>query len=140
LPSANALLLWALAPETGSRSSAQYGDFGSLGRNRPVTRSEVGGAPGCTEPGVTCSRLATAVGSATGSGPPSCGGPGHSPAVSVAWALIPASDAGCSCLMAMVAFGLVLFVPVAVWESRIGSAHSALSIWKPTPGQALRSV
>ncbi len=83
----------------GSRSSAQYVDAGFVGRNSPVTCSEVGappdrGVPVSTEPRVTCSWLAAAAGSATGTGPPGCGGPGHVPAVSVAWALIPASDAG----------------------------------------------
>ena len=83
----------------GSRSRVQYVDAGFVGRNRPVTCSEVGfppdrGVPLSTEPRVTCSWLAAAAGSATGTGPPGCGGPGQVPAVSVAWALIPSSDAG----------------------------------------------
>ena len=34
-------------PETGTRSSAQYGDAGFLGRNRPVTRSPAGAGRDC---------------------------------------------------------------------------------------------
>ena len=53
--------------------------------------------PVSTEPTVRCSWLATAAGSATGTGPPRRGGPGHVPAVSVAWAVIPSSDAAWIC-------------------------------------------
>ena len=42
-----------------------------------------------------------------GSGPPGGGGPGQVPAVSVAWALMPVSDAGWICVMAGLAAGLV---------------------------------
>ena len=74
----------------------------SLNRNRPVTRSPAAAGPDrvaafSTEPGVTCSRLATATGSATGSGLPGRSGPGHVPAVSVVRALIPASAASWIC-------------------------------------------
>ena len=65
------------------------------------------GAPVSTEPRVTCSGPATAAGRATGSGPPGGGGPGQVPAVSVAWALMPVSDAGWICVMAGLAAGLV---------------------------------
>ena len=95
-------MVLAANPEKGSWSSVQYGDAGFLSRNRPVTRSPAAAGPDrvaafSTEPGVTCSRLATATGSATGSGWPGCGGPGHVPAVSVVWALIPASAATWIC-------------------------------------------
>ena len=92
-----------------------------------MTCSEIAAPPDwgvavSTEPTVRCSWLAAAAGTAAGTGPPRCGGPGHVPAVSVTWALIPASDASWICTV-------VKLVAVADDESWIGSAHSALSIW-----------
>src|SRR5580693_10774893 len=95
-----------LLPEMGSKSRVQYVAAGFVAWNSPVTCSEIGVPAGwvvpfSTEPTVRCSWLATAAGSATGTGSPGPGGPGHCPAVSVAWALIPSIDAGWICVMAV---------------------------------------
>ena len=101
-----------------------------------MTCSEIAAPPDrgvvvSTEPTVRCSWLATAAGTAAGTGPPRCGGPGQVPAVSVTWALIPASDASWICLMAVGLPG------DGIWSC---SVHSALSSWNPTPGHARRSA
>src|SRR5580704_2280829 len=127
----------AANPEKGTWSSAQYGDAGFLNRNRPVTRSPAAAGPDrvaafSTEPGVTCSRLATATGSATGSGLPGRGGPGHVPAVSVVWALIPASAASWICQSTgggSPRAGLGSAQTARGGESVIGFAHSAPPHW-----------
>ncbi len=54
------------------------------------------------DPTVRCSWLAAAAGNAAGTGSPWRGGPGHVPAVSIAWELIPSSDASSICLVAVV--------------------------------------
>jgi hypothetical protein len=55
--------------------------------------------PFSSEPTVRCSWLATGAGSATGSGPPLRGAGGQVPAVSLAWAPIPSSEAGWTCTL-----------------------------------------
>jgi hypothetical protein len=103
-----------------------------------VTRILIGlppdwGVAVSTDPTVRCSWLAAAAGNAAGTGSPWRGGPGHVPAVSIAWELIPSSDASSICLVAVV----VLVASDGSWSI---SVHSALCSWKPTPGQAWRSV
>ena len=127
----------AVNPATGTRSTAQYGDAGSMTRNRPVTRSPAAAGPDCaavlsTEPGTTRSWLATATGSATGSGSPRCGRPGHVPAVSTVCARSPVSAPTwiCHCSgRGVPGTGLASARTARGGASVTGFAHTALPSW-----------